>query len=157
MLPSQCHWEVVKPCKSYRLSSASTIPCRVQRYCNKVILNHHKKLYNPWEHRCSLLSSWYTDTCNELTRWIPGSVAGAIFNSFAFYDHKSSSEKSGLLGTDGIHLPKQSNKASANKLTRLLWRTLKLALVGKGDADLSNRQKPGATNILGSNGETPVK
>lgn len=47
-LPSQCHWEAVKPGKSYRLSSASTIPCRVQWYCNEVTLHHHKKLYNPW-------------------------------------------------------------------------------------------------------------
>lgn len=78
-------------------------------------------------------------------------MAGAILNSFAFYDHESTSEKSGLLGADGINLPKQSKRASANKLTRLIWRTLKLYLVRKGDAYLSNRQEPGATDVLGNN------
>lgn len=71
-------------------------------------------------------------------------MAGAILNSFAFYDHESSSEKSGLLGADGIHLPKHGKRASANKLTRLIWRTLKLDLVAGKD-------------LLGSNRETPVK
>lgn len=157
-IPAWRHWEAVKPGKSYSLSSASTIPCRVQWYGNEVTLNHHKNPYNPWRNAERIWSTgvhlYPHGTKTDVMNW-PGEYLAAWLvpysTVFAFYDRESISERSGLLGEDGINLPKQSKRISANKLTRLIWRTLKLDLVGKGDADLSNRQETGATDVLGSN------